>query len=127
MKIREVGITKARIRGLTKDNIYRSFLGDFYATKISFFEKHCDIKDISDIDYGKSYDNALEHHSQTINRFDYIGIHEDDEVVVLFDNYTFKVIAVGNVSVSFWIDVEDNFKAKRFGDLNIIITNLTVY
>ena len=127
MKIREVGITKTRIRELQENFIFKE--GNFpYTSRISFDEIPFELADITNFHYGTtSYDRALALHSETIRQFDSIGIHNGDEVIVLFDTDTNKVLAIGKPILSKWIDVEDNFKIKLFGDLNIIITDLTVY
>jgi len=127
MKIREVGITKTRIRELHKNHVNFGIGNLPCSTRISFDSIPFELE-ILKIDYGTtSYSQALELHSETIKQFESIGIHNDDEVIVLFDTDTNKVLAIGKPILSTWIDVEDNFKVKSFGDLNIIITDLNVY
>ena len=127
MKIKEVGITKTRIRELQENFIFKE--GNFpYTSRISFDEIPFELADITNFHYGTtSYDRALALHSETIRQFDSIGIHNGDEVVVLFEKANSNIIAIGKPESNKWIDVNDYFKIKVFNDFNLFITDLTVY
>lgn len=128
MKIRKVGIAKARIKGLTDGNFKRDDTWLFYTTHI-FLDQISSIyfKPLANIKCGNLFEESQKFHSKLIHQFDSIGIHNGDEVVVLFEKANSNIIAIGKTESNKWIDVNDYFKIKVFNDFNLFISDLTVY
>lgn len=128
MKVRKVGIRKARIEGLTEKNFYWSDELGFYKKDIVLKAHYLFMfKNLLDINLEKNSEKAQQYHNKIIKQFDSVGIHEGDEVVILINEQDSTAIAIGSPASNKWIDVNDYFKIKVFNDFNLFISDLTVY
>ena len=128
MKIKEVGITKARIKGLTKGNVNLAKEIGYYTTNLSFESlTSAPNYTISGICCGAGEDVANKHQCRLVDIINNANIFNDDEVNILVDSIKGVVLAFCKPGTNLWLDVQDDYQAKQFNDLNIIITELTMY
>jgi len=123
MKTKNVGIIHTRIRSIANSIIWNKGLG-FYCTNINFENNIPLFSNTFRIKCEKYHKCAVEFQDRIIEQFHLADIHNGDEVAILFEEN--MAIAISKLGSSKWIDVND-FEIKRFSDLDITITDLTVY
>lgn len=128
MKILSVCIGTARIGGL-RSTPYYSSITDSYEWNLSLIEATIPkVYGVNHICLSKeSNAKALQRLNEIKHCFKNIAINEKDRVAFIFSEEDDKVIAIGHYESDFWIDVIDEFKVKRFSDLNIVIKELRVF
>lgn len=128
MEHKKVGIAKARIKISMDVNIYCLTNRGSFSANIFFEEKTTHyFKNIFYIHCGRSINEAKINYSKLLKKFHSAKIYNDDEVVVLFDQSSCKVLAISKPGENMWIDIRNNFKKEKLNKLNFSISDLTVY
>lgn len=126
MSFLKVGITTARINlslRPTLDSLDSDWIWEIY-----FFQ---------DINRGFTFSRvlsqnknsstaALREHNRIKSVFEDAGIRDTDKVILLFDEGSHTLRAIGVPGQNIWVDV-DGFVKKTFTELNIFISSLKVY
>ena len=122
MNFSEIAIAPARIGGLLDPPRYSDKSCSWFG-KMAFHNDSTGgfavipIKNIGDTE-----DEAKNFLVQFEERLYQEGIHDGNNVAVLWENGNIR--AVGIIGQDSWFDVTDNFTKKTFKELNIVITSL---
>ncbi len=128
METKNVCIATARINGLEKRPYYFD-AKCYFAMEIMFSEpstlylKNLPFIFLDD----ESLENAEKELSRIRSNFKEARINDNDNVAVLFSREHCEIIAIGSLGCDLWIDVQHQFALKKFEELNIVITGLTIY
>ena len=127
MKFVEICIARAKITGLNKKPFYFEHRVD-WRLNIMFEETSTLLfHNLAFIPMEYSEEEANKTYEKLVSKFKMAEIYNNDEVAVIFNNKDGEVLAIGAHGKDQWIDVKDNFKFKKFSNLNIIPTMLKVY
>ena len=128
MEFKKVGIVKARIKGLEKGNVELNNNYGYYTTNLSFESlTSAPNYTISGICCGAGEDVANKHQCRLVDIINNSNIFNEDEVNILVDSIKGVVLAFCKPGTICWLDVQHDYQAKQFKDLDIIITDLAVY
>ena len=128
MTIEKIGITKARIKGLSYEA--RVFVsGHKVCMKIRLLTDTttAPFMELPYVRLGKTGKDSEQHRYEIFQRFNSLGIRDGDDVAVLFREQDGSVLAIGAVGANQWLDVYDDFAIREFAELNIIVQALSVY
>lgn len=126
MKARSMNVALGKIRGLDRPKYYCKEKGRYHwwlhftDTTTSRFHN------LAGIYLSEDEDEAEKVLQQFKKNFKAVGIKEDMEVIVLFEDDNF-VYAIGLPERDLWIDVNDQFIVKTFGELDVLATSLKMY
>lgn len=123
MNSKKIGIATAEFSGLHKKTKYFSRY-DCYACDIVLSNSSSLLPYII---IGKTEEEAEEFKNRIKKIFKDANIFTKEKFIVMFEQDTNSVLALGAIGKNFWIDVNDRFKTKTFEELNINIASLKVY